>query len=451
MSETPVKILIANRGEIALRILRACRMLGLPSIMVFSEADRDTLPVRLAKEAICIGSAPASDSYLKADRIIAAAELTGATAIHPGYGFLAENPRFAEICSDCGLTFIGPSAEAIELLGDKAAAKTTMQKAGVPVVPGSDGVVASEAEAAHLAQKIGYPVILKAVSGGGGKGMRVAADAGQLPDAFQTAAAEAKAGFGDASLYLEKYIVAPRHVEVQILADKFGNVLCLGERDCSLQRRHQKVVEESPCAILPDDVRKKMYKAACNAVQAAKYVGVGTVEFLFEPSTKNFYFMEMNTRLQVEHPVTEMVWGIDLVAAQIRVALGEKLPWKQSELQPCGHAIEVRVNAEDPARDFAPCPGKVDFFHVPGGPGVRVDSHLYEGYVVPPFYDSLLAKLIVHGDNRELARRRAVCALEELTIEGVTTTAEFARALLENEKFVRGDFHTGTLQELLQQ
>ena len=451
MSETSVKILIANRGEIALRILRACRMLGLPSIIVFSEADRDTLPVRLAKEAICIGSAPASDSYLKADRIIAAAELTGATAIHPGYGFLAENPRFAEICSDCGLTFVGPSAEAIELLGDKAAAKATMQKAGVPVVPGSDGVVASEAEAARLAQKIGYPIILKAVSGGGGKGMRVAADAGQLPDAFLTAAAEAKAGFGDASLYLEKYIVAPRHVEVQILADKFGNVLCLGERDCSLQRRHQKVVEESPCAILPDDVRKKMYKAACSAVQAAKYVGVGTVEFLFEPSTKNFYFMEMNTRLQVEHPVTEMVWGVDLVAAQIRVALGEKLPWKQSELQPRGHAIEVRVNAEDPARDFAPCPGKVDFFHVPGGPGVRVDSHLYEGYVVPPFYDSLLAKLIVHGDNRELARNRAVCALEELTIEGVTTTAEFARALLENEKFVRGDFHTGTLQELLQQ
>ncbi|MGN0867445.1 MAG: acetyl-CoA carboxylase biotin carboxylase subunit [Oligosphaeraceae bacterium] len=451
MSDTPVKVLIANRGEVALRVLRACRTLGLPSVVVFSEPDRNTLAVRLADEAICIGSAPASDSYLKVDRIIAAAELTGATAIHPGYGFLSENSHFAEICRECGITFIGPSPEAIRLLGDKAAAKATMQKAGVPVIPGSSGAVNDVAEAGRAAQKVGYPVILKAASGGGGKGMRLAPDAGHLPEAFQTAAAEAKAGFGDDTLYLEKYLVNPRHVEIQLLADGKGGVLCLGERDCSLQRHHQKVVEESPCSVLPEDVRRKMMRAAVAAAQSARYAGVGTAEFLFEPSTRNFYFMEMNTRLQVEHPVTEMVWGVDLVAAQIQVALGGVLPWKQEELQPRGHAIEVRINAEDPTRDFAPVPGQVQFYHAPGGPGIRVDSHLYDGYVVPPYYDSLLAKVIAHGETREVARRRMILALEEFTVEGITTTTEFSKALLESAPFVQGDFHTGTLQEMLRE
>ena len=449
MSESPVKVLIANRGEVALRVLRACRALGLPSVVAFSEADRNSLAVRLADEAICIGSAAASDSYLKADRIIAAAELTGATAIHPGYGFLSENPHFAEICRDCGLVFVGPSPKAIQLLGDKAAAKATMQKAGVPVIPGSSGGVNDVASAEEAARKVGYPVILKAVSGGGGKGMRLVTDAAHLPEAFQTAAAEAKAGFGDPSLYLEKYLVAPRHVEVQILADGKGGVLCLGERDCSLQRHHQKVVEESPCAALPPEVRKKMMRAAAAAVQSVGYAGVGTAEFLFEPSTQNFYFMEMNTRLQVEHPVTELVWGIDLVAAQLQVALVGALPWKQEELQPRGHAIEVRINAEDPTRDFAPCPGQVQFYHAPGGPGIRVDSHLYDGYVVPPYYDSLLAKVIAHGENREVARRRMLTALEEFTVEGIATTADSTKALLESPSFVKAAYPTDTLQEML--
>ncbi len=450
MGEKLTKVLIANRGEVALRILRACRALDLSSVVVFSQEDRNTLAVRLADEAICIGAAPAADSYLKADRIIAAAELTGATAIHPGYGFLAENPHFAEICRDCGITFIGPSPEAIRLLGDKAEAKATMQKVGVPVIPGSQGAVADVAEAGQIAHQVGYPVILKAAAGGGGKGMRVAMDSAHLPEAFQTAAAEAKAGFGDATLYLERYLVAPRHVEVQILADGKGNVLCLGERDCSLQRRHQKVVEESPCSVLPEEVRRKMNKAAVAAAQATRYSGVGTAEFLFEPSTGEFYFMEMNTRLQVEHPVTEMVCNIDLVAAQILVALNGKLPWKQSDIQVKGHAIEVRINAEDPTRGFAPCPGRVEFYHAPGGPGVRVDSHLYDGYVVPPYYDSLLAKVIAYGESRESARRRLLFALDEFTAEGITTTAEFDRALLESRPFVTGEFHTGTLEEMLQ-
>lgn len=450
MGEKLTKVLIANRGEVALRILRACRALDLSSVVVFSQEDRNTLAVRLADEAICIGSAPAADSYLKADRIIAAAELTGATAIHPGYGFLAENPHFAEICRDCGITFIGPSPEAIRLLGDKAEAKATMQKVGVPVIPGSQGAVADVAEAGQIAHQVGYPVILKAAAGGGGKGMRVAVDSAHLPEAFQTAAAEAKAGFGDATLYLERYLASPRHVEVQILADGKGNVLCLGERDCSLQRRHQKVVEESPCSVLPEEVRRKMNKAAIAAAQATRYSGVGTAEFLFEPSTGEFYFMEMNTRLQVEHPVTEMVCNIDLVAAQILVALEGRLPWKQSDIQVKGHAIEVRINAEDPTRGFAPCPGRVEFYHAPGGPGVRVDSHLYDGYAVPPYYDSLLAKVIAHGESRESARRRLLFALDEFTAEGITTTAEFDRALLESRPFVTGDFHTGTLEEMLQ-
>ncbi|MBQ4480951.1 MAG: acetyl-CoA carboxylase biotin carboxylase subunit [Victivallales bacterium] len=451
MDEKVDKVLIANRGEIALRIIRACRELQLPNLVVFSEADRNALPTRLADEAICIGSASPIDSYLKPDRIIAAAELTGATAIHPGYGFLAENSHFAEACEACKLTFIGPSSHAISILGDKVAARNAMKAAGVPVIPGSDEVVGSISDALASAETIGYPVMLKASAGGGGKGMRVVLDANQLPGAYHTASAEARLAFGNGSLYLEKYLVDPRHVEIQLLADLQGKVLTFGERDCSLQRNHQKMIEESPCPGLPDGIRKQMCEAAVKAAQAVGYTGVGTVEFLYEPSTDQFFFMEMNTRLQVEHPVTEMVTGRDLVRAQIEVALGKTLRWKQSEIRNQGHAIEIRINAEDPDRDFMPCPGTVKFYQPPGGAGVRVDSHLYDGYTIPPFYDSLLAKIIVRDETRELARRKAMQALRELVIEGVTTTTRFAAELLDLPEFASGDYHTGTLEKLLRQ
>ena len=451
MDEKVDKVLIANRGEIALRIIRACRELQLPNLVVFSEADRNALPTRLADEAICIGSASPIDSYLKPDRIIAAAELTGATAIHPGYGFLAENSHFAEACEACKLTFIGPSSHAISILGDKVAARNAMKAAGVPVIPGSDEVVGSISDALASAETIGYPVMLKASAGGGGKGMRVVLDANQLPGAYHTASAEARLAFGNGSLYLEKYLVDPRHVEIQLLADLQGKVLTFGERDCSLQRNHQKMIEESPCPGLPDGIRKQMCEAAVKAAQAVGYTGVGTVEFLYEPSTDQFFFMEMNTRLQVEHPVTEMVTGRDLVRAQIEVALGKTLRWKQSEIRNQGHAIEIRINAEDPDRDFMPCPGTVKFYQPPGGAGVRVDSHLYDGYTIPPFYDSLLAKIIVRDETRELARRKAMQALRELVIEGVTTTTRFAAELLDSPEFASGDYHTGTLEKLLRQ
>lgn len=451
MDKKPAKILIANRGEIALRIIRACRELQLPNILVFSDADRNALPTRLADEAICIGAAPVSESYLKLDRIIAAAELTGATAIHPGYGFLSENPHFAEVCEECSLTFIGPSSQAIAMLGDKAAARSAMQAAGVPVIPGSDGEVSNIPEALAQAEKVGYPVMLKASAGGGGKGMRMALDANQLPAAFHTASAEARLAFGNGNLYLEKCLLEPRHVEIQLLADHQGRVLTLGDRDCSLQRNHQKLIEECPCPVLPEEVRKAMCEAAVKAAQAVGYVGVGTVEFLYEPSSRQFFFMEMNTRLQVEHPVTEMVTGRDLVRAQIEVALGQPLRWRQSELRSRGHAIEVRVNAEDPDHGFAPCPGTVKFYQPPGGPGVRVDSHLFDGYEVPPYYDSLLAKIIVHDESRELSRRKALQALRELSIEGIVTTEQFSRELLGSPEFVDGSYHTGTVGQLLRQ
>lgn len=442
------KLLIANRGEIALRIIRTCRVLRIPNIIVFSEADRDSLPVKLADEAICIGPAPASESYLRMERILTAAVITGATAIHPGYGFLSENHHFAQICQDMGIAFIGPSPKAIAELGDKAAARKTMLGVGVPVIPGSEGTVGDIHEALQWADKIGYPVILKASAGGGGKGMRVAADANQLAKAFQTATAEAKADFGNPDLYIEKYLNTPRHVEVQIIADSTGKVLCLGERDCSWQRRHQKLIEESPCPVLGEETRQKMYAAAEKAARSVHYTGVGTVEFLLDPVTGDFFFMEMNTRLQVEHPVTEEICGLDIVAAQIRVGLGENLPWKQSDIVLRGHALEIRINAEDPARDFAPFPGRVEFFQAPGGPGVRMDSHLYDGYRIPPYYDSLIAKLIISGDSREVVRRRALTALQELSIEGVRTTADFARRIIETPQFISGDYNTGTLEKL---
>ena len=443
------KLLIANRGEIALRIIRACRVLQLPNILVFSEADRDSLPVRFADEAICIGAAPASESYLRMERILSAAVITGATAIHPGYGFLSENHHFAQICQEMGIVFVGPSPAAISQLGDKAAARKTMLSVGVPVIPGSEGIVTDIHEALLWAEKIGYPVILKAAAGGGGKGMRVAADANQLAKAFQTATAEAKADFGNPQLYLEKYLNAPRHVEVQIIADNYGKVLCLGERDCSWQRRHQKLIEESPCPVLTEEVRQRMYAAAEKAAQSVKYTGVGTVEFLLDPQSGEFYFMEMNTRLQVEHPVTEATCGIDMVAAQLRVALGDALPWRQGELTRRGHALEIRINAEDPEHNFAPCPGKISFYQAPSGPGVRVDSHLYTGYTVPPYYDSLVAKLIISGETREIVRRRALMALDELTIDGIKTSGGFARKIIQSPEFISGEYNTGTLEKML--
>lgn len=444
------KILIANRGEIALRIVRACRVLGLPNIVVFSEADRGSLPVHIADEAICIGAGPAAESYLKLDRIIAAAELTGATAIHPGYGFLAENAHFAEVCRECNLTFIGPSPEAISTLGDKAAARAAMRSAGVPVTPGSEGIIENFAQAESAAAALGYPVILKATAGGGGKGMRIARSAAELEAAYATASMEAEKAFGNSSLYLEKYIVNPRHVEVQLLADRESKVITLGERDCSLQRHHQKMIEECPCPVLPSEVRRKMCEAAVRAAESVRYTGVGTVEFLYEPHSGNFYFMEMNTRLQVEHPVSEMTTGIDIVAAQIQSALGEPLPCEQKAVRCQGHAIEVRINAEDPERNFAPSPGKINFVQLPGGPQVRVDSHLFDGYVVPPYYDSLIAKIITHGETREIARRRAVQALREFSVDGIRTTAPLALELLNSPEFVSGDYHTGTIESLLE-
>lgn len=441
------KILIANRGEIAVRVIRACRSLGLPSVVVYSEADRNSLAVQLADEAICIGKASAGESYLRIDRIIAAAEISGATAIHPGYGFLSENAHFAEICKDCGIIFIGPSPEAIKTLGNKKEARDAMQAAGVPVTPGSECLIEDVESAKSWAEKLGYPVILKAVSGGGGRGMRIAYSAAELENAFDTASKEALHCFNDASLYMEKFQVNPRHVEIQILADRFGNVVQFGDRDCSLQRRHQKVLEESPCSSISAAMRKKMQSAAVKAASSVNYTGAGTVEFLV--SDDEFYFMEMNTRLQVEHPVTESTTGVDLVREQIRIALGEKIRWAQKDVHPFGHAIEMRINAEDPDNNFVPCPGKVSFYLPPGGPGVRVDSHLYSGYEIPPFYDNLLAKIIVHAPNREICILRAKNAIRELTIQNVKTNIPFFEKLLNSPEFQSGQYNTGTIDEFV--
>ncbi|MEW6182342.1 MAG: acetyl-CoA carboxylase biotin carboxylase subunit [Bacillota bacterium] len=439
------KILIANRGEIALRIIRACKELGVKTVMVYSEADRESLPVRLADEAFCIGPAPAAKSYLNFTNIISVAEVAGAEAIHPGYGFLAENANFAEICASCGMVFIGPPVEALEKMGDKAVARKTVASVGVPVVPGSEEVLANPADAVGLAEEIGYPVMIKASAGGGGRGMRVVHTRAEMERSLQSAKAEAEAAFGSPAVYLEKYVEEPRHIEFQILGDTTGNIVYLGERDCSIQRRNQKLLEESPSSAIGPAFRKRMGEAAVKAAAAAGYYNAGTVEFLLD-KYNNFYFIEMNTRIQVEHPVTEMVTGRDLVKEQIRIAAGEPLSFKQGDVKIDGWAIECRINAEDPFRNFTPCPGRVTSFLPPGGPGVRVDTAVYPGYFVQQYYDSLIAKLITWGRNREEAIARMERALEEFEIEGVATTIPFHQRVLRNAFYRRGEVYTNFIQ-----
>jgi acetyl-CoA carboxylase, biotin carboxylase subunit len=442
------KILIANRGEIALRILHSCEELGIATVAVHSTIDRHALHVQLADESVCIGPPPSSKSYLNIPNIISAALTRNATAIHPGYGFLAENARFAEICADHKITFIGPSPEAIRAMGDKSTAKKTMQKAGVPTVPGSWGLVDSEKEAQAIAREIGYPVMIKATAGGGGRGMRLVHEESEFLKLFQAAQGEAEAAFGNPGVYLEKFIDRPRHIEFQILADSHGNVVHLGERECSIQRRHQKLLEEAPSSILTPELRAKMGEAAVRAAQSINYVGAGTVEFLVD-SSGHFYFMEMNTRIQVEHPVTEMITGMDLIIEQIRVAQGEKLRVTQKDITFRGHAIECRINAEDPDRNFRPQPGKISGYLPPGGPGVRMDSHVYTDYEIPAYYDSLIGKLIVWGPDRETAIKRMRRALRECAITGVPTTINFHQKILSNAAFIAGDIYTNFIEEHL--
>ncbi|MGA2089861.1 MAG: acetyl-CoA carboxylase biotin carboxylase subunit [Endomicrobiales bacterium] len=439
------KILIANRGEIACRIIRAARELGVKTIAIHSEVDRECLHVKMADESICIGPNPASESYLNIPSIISAAEISGADAIHPGYGFLAENTYFAEVCESCGIKFIGPSKSAIEKMGDKIAARQLMIKAGVPVVPGSTGpVTIDDPDLMKLAKKIGYPVIIKATAGGGGKGMRVVVSEEALKNAIQMAQAEARSAFGNEAVYMEKYIEEPHHIEFQVLGDSKGKVVYLPERDCSIQRRHQKLLEESPSPFLDDSLRRKMGKAARSAAEAVNYVTVGTIEFLVD-KYRHFYFMEMNTRIQVEHPVTEMITGIDLVKEQIKLAAGERLSFDSKDVQILGHAIECRINAEDPSRDFIPSPGKITQFIAPGGPGIRVDSHVYAGYTIPPFYDSLIAKVIALAPTRAETIMRMQRALRELTVAGVNTTAPLHAKIMTNDYFAKGDVCTDFL------
>lgn len=439
------KILVANRGEIALRIIRACRELDIETVAVFSEADRDALHVKAADEAVCIGPAQSSKSYLNIPNIISAAELTGVDAIHPGYGFLSENARFAEICESCGITFIGPSSSAIENMGDKAKARKAMIEAGVPVVPGSKEIITDVDTAARIAEEIGYPVLIKASAGGGGKGMRVAQNAKELVKSIQAAQTEAQAAFGNPEIYLEKYVEEPRHIEFQILADKYGNVVHLGERDCSMQRRNQKLLEESPSSALTPELRAEMGAAAVQATKAVNYSNAGTIEFLLDRNGR-YYFIEMNTRIQVEHPVTEFVTGLDLVKEQIRMANGEPLGLTQADITTRGWAIECRINAENPDKNFMPSPGTIEIYHVPGGPGVRVDSAIYQGYSIPPYYDSMIGKLIVWGANREEAIQRMKRALEEFVIEGINTTIPFHLKVLDNAFFRRGEVYTNFIQ-----
>jgi len=437
------KVLIANRGEIALRIVRVCKQLGVKTVAVYSTIDRDSLHVRFADEAVCIGPPAGRESYLKIPRIIAAAEVTGAEAIHPGYGFLAENSAFAEICKTSGIKFIGPSAEMIAAMGDKALAKETMRRAGVPVVPGSDGVVKDVGTAIELAKSIGFPVIIKAVAGGGGRGMRIVREAEEMELAFQTAQHEAEQAFGNPDVYVEKFLEQPRHIEVQVFGDQHGSAIHFGERDCSVQRRHQKLIEEAPSPAVQEALRVKMGEAAIKGCKAVGYENAGTIEFLVDKYL-NFYFMEMNTRIQVEHPVSEMVTGHDLVKLQLQVAAGERLPRRKIAVR--GHAIECRINAEDPANGFRPNPGLITDFHMPGGFGVRVDTHSYAGYRVPPHYDSLIAKLVVFAQTREGAIAKMASALDEFTIEGIKTTIPFHRQVMDNERFRSGKFDTSFLE-----
>jgi acetyl-CoA carboxylase biotin carboxylase subunit len=442
------KVLIANRGEIALRILRTCEEMGIATVAVHSTIDRHALHVQLADEAVCIGEPPSSKSYLNIPNIIAAALTRNATAIHPGYGFLAENARFAEICADHQIAFIGPSPDAIRSMGDKSTAKETMQRIGVPTIPGSDGLLTDEKEAVAIAQKIGYPVIIKATAGGGGRGMRLVRSEEELVKSFLAAQGEAEAAFGNAGVYMEKFIERPRHIEVQVLADSHGNVIHLGERDCSIQRRHQKLLEEAPSPALTPELRQKMGAAAVRAAQSINYVGAGTVEFLLDRSG-HFYFMEMNTRIQVEHPVTEMITGLDLIAEQLRIAQGERLQLTQEQVQFRGHAIECRINAEDPDHNFRPHPGRISGYLPPGGPGVRMDSHVYTDYEIPPYYDSLIGKLIVWGHDRPTAMNRMRRALREFAITGVPTTIGFHQRILDTAEFAEGEVYTNFVEQVM--
>ncbi|MCX5701946.1 MAG: acetyl-CoA carboxylase biotin carboxylase subunit [Candidatus Omnitrophica bacterium] len=444
------KILIANRGEIALRIIRACKELDIRTVAVYSEADRNSLHVRFADEAICIGKAQSSNSYLNIPAIISAAEITDVEAIHPGYGFLAENAHFAEICGSCHITFIGPTPENIRLMGDKMVARSTMQKAGLPIVPGSTSVIKNKEEAIKTAKRIGYPVIIKASAGGGGRGMRVCHNDIRLISSLITAQQEAEVNFGNPSVYIEKYIEKTRHIEIQILADKYGRIVHLGERDCTIQRRHQKLLEESPSCAIDNKLRKRIGELAIKGAKTVSYVSAGTIEFLLDQNN-DFYFMEMNTRIQVEHPVTEMVTGIDLIKEQIRVAAGERLHFQQEDIQIKGVAIECRINAEDSENNFMPCPGKIETINFPGGRGVRLDTHIYPGYEITPYYDSLVAKLITYGSSRQEAIKIMQRALSEFNIAPIKTTIAFHSQLLQNPLFIKGEISTHFIQELLKE
>lgn len=439
------KILIANRGEIAVRIIRACRELGITSVAVYSTADKDALHTQLADEAICIGKAAPADSYLNMERILSAAIASKAEAIHPGFGFLSENAKFAQMCEQCHIAFIGPSAEVIRRMGNKQEARNTMINAKVPVVPGTKEAVYTADYGLKLAEQIGFPVMIKAASGGGGKGMRISRSAEDFTENFEVAQTESVNGFADDTMYIEKYIEDPRHIEFQILADKYGNVISLGERDCSIQRRHQKMVEESPSAALDDKLRAQMGEVAVRAAKAAKYESAGTIEFLLDKN-KKFYFMEMNTRIQVEHPVTELVTGLDLIKEQIFIAAGEKLQWKQKDIHITGHAIECRINAENPAKNFMPCPGKIEYLHLPGGNGVRIDSAIYSGYTIPPNYDSMIAKIIVYGKDRQTAIDKMRSALGEVNIDGITTNLDYQYDIITHPVFQSGNITTSFIE-----
>ena len=440
------KVLIANRGEIAVRIIRACREMGIRTVAIYSEADKTALHVSLADEAICVGPAPSNKSYLNMKAILEAACLTGADSIHPGFGFLSENSTFAKICEEMGIKFIGPNYRLIELLGNKSKAKETMKNAGVPVVPGSEGLIKSKEEAVQLAEQIKYPVMLKASAGGGGRGIRVAYNKDQLEKEYDLVKQEAKVSFNDDSLYLEKFVENPRHVEIQVLADEHGNCIHLGERDCSVQRRNQKVLEETPSSILDDKTRKKMGEVAVNAVKEIGYTNAGTIEFLVDKN-KDFYFMEMNTRVQVEHPITEMVTGIDIIKEQIKIASGETLTYKQRDITFTGHSLEVRINAEDPDKNFMPCPGTITDLHLPGGNGVRIDTAIYPGYSIPPTYDSMIAKIIVHGKDRNESIAKMKSSIAELVVEGIKTNTDFILKILEDEDFKNNNYDTSFISK----
>ncbi len=444
------KILIANRGEIAVRIIRACREMGIKTVAVFSEPDREALHTQLADEAVCIGSAKVHDSYLNMNNIICAAVEKKVQAIHPGFGFLSENSTFAAMCEECNIKFIGPSAQVIDALGNKSNARDMMIKAGVPVIPGSDGVIEDAGKAHEAAKKLGYPVMVKASAGGGGKGIRIVRSEEELEEAFESARSETIKAFGDDKMYMEKLVEKARHVEVQVLGDSHGNVIHLGERDCSLQRKNQKVLEEAPCPVLPENVRENMCNSAVLAAKAAGYQSAGTIEFLYDEASQEYYFMEMNTRIQVEHPITEMVTGVDIVKEQINIADGKKLSFSQKDIKINGCSIECRINAENPSRNFAPCPGLIDYLLIPaGGLGIRVDTAVYEGYEIPPFYDSMIAKVIVHGNNRKEAISKMKRALYEFIIDGIDTNIEFQNSILNNPDYQKGNFNTSFLESFL--